>query len=534
MLLNERKKRKSIPFLVVFILLSLLSAYHFPLFESTEGRYAEIAREMLVSGNWLIPELQGIIHFHKPPLSYWLMAAGMDLFGINPLGVRFFGIVAAVIALIFTRKAAYLLTRDDDTADCALLITGSTLLFFASSSIVSTDIYLTCSVIVALYLVFRAADGCNGIIEGSLLGIVLGLGFLIKGPTILLFVAVPSFFVSVFNKNYRNLFNFPFLISGLLFFGLVGLPWFIHIVSMYPSALDYFISYQLLERMTTDIFNRQEAWYFYFAVLFGLCPVFLYSIWGLLVERCSSKFSLFWFFLIPFIVFQFSSSKLTTYLLPYTPLLGIAAAAVLINLRSSFALFIGHIYMAGFILIPTVASFALPFLYSHRLILMFVSLILALFYITLLGGFRYGKGFIVASAWTVLFMSIPVDIYMIMFESELKGYRKLTEASMNQGEGEQIPVAVYNAFLPSVSFYRNEIVPTIKGRERETQFQSNLDYKKLNISTEIEAINFFRDKDIIYLVTEPENRNELQALYGYSCTEEKKGYKYSLLYCSRQ
>jgi hypothetical protein len=134
----------------------------------------------------------------------------------------------------------------------------------------------------------------------------------------------------------------------------------------------------------------------------------------------------------------------------------------------------------------------------------------------------------------VLFMSIPVDIYMIMFESELKGYRKLTEASMNQGEGEQIPVAVYNAFLPSVSFYRNEIVPTIKGRERETQFQSNLDYKKLNISTEIEAINFFRDKDIIYLVTEPENRNELQALYGYSCTEEKKGYKYSLLYCSRQ
>ena len=58
------------------------------LFEPTETRYGEIAREMLASGDWLTPRLDGIHHFHKPPLAYWASAAGMGLAGPNAFGAR--------------------------------------------------------------------------------------------------------------------------------------------------------------------------------------------------------------------------------------------------------------------------------------------------------------------------------------------------------------------------------------------------------------------------------------------------------------
>jgi len=69
------------------------------LFEPTETRYAEIAREMLRSGDWLVPRLNGIAHFHKPPIAYWGAAAGMSVAGVNEWGARIFGALAAGLTL---------------------------------------------------------------------------------------------------------------------------------------------------------------------------------------------------------------------------------------------------------------------------------------------------------------------------------------------------------------------------------------------------------------------------------------------------
>ena len=72
-----RDERKFVYFLLIYGCLLLLSIGQLSLVESTEGRYGEIAREMLASGNFLEPRFNGIFHFHKPPLPYWGMAAGM-------------------------------------------------------------------------------------------------------------------------------------------------------------------------------------------------------------------------------------------------------------------------------------------------------------------------------------------------------------------------------------------------------------------------------------------------------------------------
>jgi 4-amino-4-deoxy-L-arabinose transferase len=75
-------------FLFLYLIILLIPTYTLPLFETTEARYAEVAREMIETGNYLEPQFEGVKHFHKPPFAYWMMAVGMKIFGINGLGVR--------------------------------------------------------------------------------------------------------------------------------------------------------------------------------------------------------------------------------------------------------------------------------------------------------------------------------------------------------------------------------------------------------------------------------------------------------------
>ncbi|TLM97306.1 phospholipid carrier-dependent glycosyltransferase, partial [bacterium] len=182
-----RADGKLLLFLVCYGVLLLLPTPWLALQESTEGRYGEIAREMLVTGNFLEPTLNGIAHFHKPPLPYWAMASGMKLFGINGFGVRFFGVLAALAALYWLYRLAQLLLDDDQQAFTAMLVMASSFLFLIVSRTVSTDIYLTCFVVGAQYQLFRQIYGEKSRGNVCRFALLLGLGFLTKGPIIFLF-----------------------------------------------------------------------------------------------------------------------------------------------------------------------------------------------------------------------------------------------------------------------------------------------------------------------------------------------------------
>ena len=118
------------------------------LFESTETRYAEIAREMLASRDWLVPHLNGIQHFHKPPLAYWAAGAGMALFGVNAWGAR---IPVALATLISLLCVARLTERRFATLEVApsrvVWVTGSMVMFAVIGRALSADPFLTLSVL---------------------------------------------------------------------------------------------------------------------------------------------------------------------------------------------------------------------------------------------------------------------------------------------------------------------------------------------------------------------------------------------------
>ncbi|MDE3245463.1 MAG: glycosyltransferase family 39 protein, partial [Acidobacteriota bacterium] len=81
-------RRDRTTYLLLWAILGLLPLFMRPLWEPDEGRYAEIPREMLASGDWLTPRLNGVLYFEKPPLQYWLSAISMKLFGLNAAAAR--------------------------------------------------------------------------------------------------------------------------------------------------------------------------------------------------------------------------------------------------------------------------------------------------------------------------------------------------------------------------------------------------------------------------------------------------------------
>src|SRR5271155_5143546 len=71
-----------------------------PLYEPDEGRYAEIPREMLAGGDWIIPHLNGVAYLEKPPLQYWATALSLRVFGQNEFGARFYTALSALGTLL--------------------------------------------------------------------------------------------------------------------------------------------------------------------------------------------------------------------------------------------------------------------------------------------------------------------------------------------------------------------------------------------------------------------------------------------------
>src|SRR5258706_16242949 len=109
--------------------------------DPTETRSAEIASEMLASHDWLIPHLNGIPHFHKPPVPYWLSAAGMAIFGVNEWGARLAAALAAGFMLWCTARIARLAG-----GSLAPFPLGSSGLYFALSHHLGSDIFLAAPV----------------------------------------------------------------------------------------------------------------------------------------------------------------------------------------------------------------------------------------------------------------------------------------------------------------------------------------------------------------------------------------------------
>ena len=254
--------------LALLLALLLALAALRPLSVPDEGRYAEISRWMLVSGDWLIPRLDGLPFFHKPPLLHWLQASVMAVLGPSPWAAR---LVPAGAALLMV-GGLYLAARRMGGAAVAR---RAALMLAASGAFLVGGQYVNHDTLVAAFIAsgiwcFALAflhDGPRPHAHLARLGFACcALGLSTKG---LIGVALPGLVLFVWitwTRQWRKVPRLPWA-SGLLIFAALALPWLVLAGKHYPGLWGYLFGAQQFSRYTGATFNNQHGLWFYPAVL---------------------------------------------------------------------------------------------------------------------------------------------------------------------------------------------------------------------------------------------------------------------------
>ena len=363
---------------VLPLLLLLVLATWRPLAIPDEGRYAEVARWMWVSGDWLTPRLDGIPFFHKPPLLYWLEATLMAVMGATPWAARW--VVAAhamlMMALMYDSARHF---AGAAVARRAVWILGSSMTFLIAGQYVNHDMMVATWMGVAIWCFARAFMHERGVHAGwARAGFVAcGLGILSKGLIGLLLPGLVLTLWVVYTRQWRKILALPWL-SGLLLLALVALPWFVLTEREHPGMLAYMFGKHQFGRYTATTFNNARPWWFYgVAVTLLLFPwVFgaladgvqrLQRVWqrrsgshAALDSVSAPWVALCWIWVLAIVgFFSIPNSKLVGYALPVIPPLAVLAAlwwqrAVAVRPWSSVAF---GVLTAVSVLIAVVANF---------------------------------------------------------------------------------------------------------------------------------------------------------------------------------
>lgn len=322
------KKNWLYPLIVLVILVVyILPLGGRPMLTPDEARYAEIPREMLLSGNWVSPRLNGVRYFEKTPFSYWAFAVSFKIFGMNRFALR----LPCMLAMLGTAWIIFMLMSQYYDRLTSLL--GATV--FAAmpfvailASVAITDMFLTFFVTGVTVTGFLAAqDGISRKRRIGLLiccGICAGLAFLTKG---FLAFAVPAITLApylIWDKKWKMLFILPWI--PLLVMLLVAGPWCLVIHRQEPDFWRYFIYVEHINRFFGKEKAQHANHFLYFVPVFAAALAYwlpmLPNICGAvyhqvkdspLLKMCTCGV------ILPFLLFSCSSGKLATYLLPCIP-----------------------------------------------------------------------------------------------------------------------------------------------------------------------------------------------------------------------
>jgi 4-amino-4-deoxy-L-arabinose transferase-like glycosyltransferase len=292
-----------------------------------EGRYAEISREMVVTGDYVTPRLNGVKYFEKPPLVYWLEAGAIGLFGLDEWALRLVPALFAIIGCL----AVYAAGRRLFGRRAGLLAAGvlATMpLYYILGNAITLDMAVSVLLTLALLAFLVAVEEPEGARRRNLFWafyVALALATLTKG---LIGIVIPGMIIFVWMAllgEWRLLARMR-LISGTVLFLLVAVPWHVLVARANPEFLRFYFIHEHFLRYTTKLHDRYEPpWYFLPVLLGGLIPWTAFLVQGLRGalpaswrERREARATLF-LLLWPALVvgfFSLSDSKLIPYILP--------------------------------------------------------------------------------------------------------------------------------------------------------------------------------------------------------------------------
>ncbi len=313
-----------------------------PLLTPDEGRYTEVAREMVASGDYITPRLNGVVFFDKPILYYWLQTIAIKLFGLNEWGLRVWPAALGILGCLTTYIAGRLLFNRR-TGILAGFILATNPLYYGAAHYANLDlevsVLISSSLFCSIIGLTRLDANKNSFFSFVAAYFFAALAILTKGLIGLLFpMTIIGLWILVLNR-WSVLKKMHLLIGTVIIIGMIS-PWFVWVQKANPQFFHFFFVTQQFSRFVShDSFNNQAAWWYYLPIVFGgFFPWSVFLIQALTIH-CRKVFSkpnaqsidlflLLWIGFI-FLFFSIPLSKTMGYILPIFPAIALLIATTL-------------------------------------------------------------------------------------------------------------------------------------------------------------------------------------------------------------
>lgn len=334
-----------------FALLWFANLQYRDLFQTDEGRYAEIPREMLASGDWVTPRLDGLKYFEKPALQYWATAATYAVFGESNWTSRLWTALTGFLGVLLTAWVGWRLF-DRRTAWAAAIILASSFYYVIMGHFNTLDMgvsFFMSATLFAFLLAMQAADKEDIRARRNWMYVAwaaAALGMLSKGLEAVVLPGAVFVLYTLVARDWKRWKQLHYY-GGLLIFLVIAAPWFVLVSIRNPDFAYHFFIFEHFERFLTPVAHRPGAWWYFIPILIAgvlpWWPQFVRAVAGsgkhALQDKGSSEFDpvLFMWIWVGFIFvfFSLSDSKLGSYILPIFPALALLVGRELGKLRKS-------------------------------------------------------------------------------------------------------------------------------------------------------------------------------------------------------
>jgi 4-amino-4-deoxy-L-arabinose transferase-like glycosyltransferase len=305
---------------------------HFPLLGEDEPRYAQVAREMFVSGDYISPRLGGLLWFEKPALLYWMEAVCYRIFGVNEFAARLPSVMGAVVAVFFLCHVVRRVFSQRASWMCGLVLATS-VIWVGYGLAATPDMLLAVTVTLAILSGFAAKVEESRLEYAVVCAACTGLSMLAQGLIGPLLVVVVLGFHGLISR--RSVFrNGRELLAGAVAFTAVAASWYVPVTLRHGSQFvnEFFVSHDFQQFLSGESQHPQPVWFFGAVALGGALPWTAFLLPALARARAlrprqseqDSLLVLAWMWvLVPIAFFSFSGAKPTGYILPVFPALAI-------------------------------------------------------------------------------------------------------------------------------------------------------------------------------------------------------------------
>jgi len=334
--LNLLSPSKILLLALIYALLWFGTLNYRHLIPSDEGRYAEMAREMLVTGDWVTPRYNGYKYFEKPPLQVWATALAFKAFGIGDWQARLWTALTGFLTIIAVGlTSAKLYGSRAGFLSAAVL--ASSPMWIISGHMNSLDMGLSAFLVAALCSLLLAQSSQSKSSTRHWMWLCwtfMALATLSKG---LIGGAIPAMVLIAYSftnwdwKIWKRL----HIVSGMLLFLVITAPWFLLVAQRNPEFLEFFFIHEHLQRFTQNAHSRTGPVYYFIPLLVvGFLPWVMQlsgafrKAWRTRCRDFSSSWLLACWSAVIFAFFSASHSKLPGYIIPIFP-----ALAMLVGIK---------------------------------------------------------------------------------------------------------------------------------------------------------------------------------------------------------